>query len=291
MMARQEPEEAEAKAEFWLRQNGFLTLPVDPHEISARLDIMVMAKEDTDIGVSGMLLRHGDSFGILYATHVKNIGFERFSIAHELGHYLLEGHPDHLFPNGDGVHCSQAGFVSTDSYEREADHFASGLLMPDGPFRSALRREAEGLEGIEALAERCLTSVTATAIRYVKKTTVPAAIVVSTNGRIDYAFLSDEMREFSGLRWPRKGEGLPAKSVTEHFVRSQDNIRHSKRHADDVDLDLWLGGRKGLVAKEEVVGLGVYGKVLTVLTTDFLPDEPDEEEELKERWTPRFKKR
>ena len=285
------PEHAEAKAELWLKQNGFQTLPVDPHEIAARLEIEVQAKKDTDAGVSGMLLRHGDNFGILYATHVPSLGFQRFSISHELGHYLLEGHPEQLFPNGDGVHVSQAGFVSMVLHEREADHFASGLLMPDGPFRSVLRRAPEGLEGIETLAEKCVTSLTATAIRYAKKTIVPAAVIVSTNGKVDFAFLSGEMREFPGIEWIKKGDLLPASSMSSRFARGEDNVRLAKREADDVDLDVWLGGRRGLQAKEEVLGLGAYGKVLTVLTTDYLPDEADEEDELEASWKPRFKRR
>jgi Zn-dependent peptidase ImmA (M78 family) len=158
-MAGRDPEAAEAKAELWLKQNGFNTLPIDVFAIAEKLDIMVAAKADCDAGVSGMLLRHGDESGILYATHVKSIGFQRFSVAHELGHYLLEGHAEQLFPEGVSVHQSQAGFVSADIYEREADHFASGLLMPDGPFRSLLRRSAEGLHGVEELAEKCLTSL------------------------------------------------------------------------------------------------------------------------------------
>jgi hypothetical protein len=238
-----------------------------------------------------MLLRHGDNFGILYATHIPSLGFQRFSIGHELGHYLLEGHPEQLFPNGDGVHVSQAGFVSMVLHEREADHFASGLLMPDGPFRSVLRRAPEGLEGIETLAEKCLTSVTATAIRYAKKTSVPAAVIVSTNGKVDFAFLSGEMKEFPGITWIRKGDPLPPSSISNRFAKADDNIRLGRRETDDIDLDEWLGGRRGIQAKEEVLGLGAYGKVLTVLTTDFLPDEADEEDELEDSWKPRFSRR
>ena len=290
-MPQADPEAAEAKAELWLKQNGLSALPVDPHEIASRLDIEVRAKGDAEPGVSGMLLRHGDTFGILYATHIPSLGFQRFSIGHELGHYLLEGHPEILFPQGDGIHQSQAGFVSNNFHEREADHFASGLLMPDGPFRAALRRGSEGLDGIEQMADKCVTSITATAIRYVKKTTVPAAIVVSSDGKVDFAFLSGEMREFPGIQWIRKGEPLPQTSLSARFARSAESVRTGRREADAIDLDIWLGGRKGIEAREEVIGLGAsYGRVLTVLTTDFLPEEGDEEGDLEASWQPRFRR-
>ena len=79
--------------------------------------------------MSGILLRTGDSCGIAYATHIDNPGFQRFSIAHELGHYFLPGHLDAVLGDRD-VHESHAEFASADRYELEADHFAASLLMP-----------------------------------------------------------------------------------------------------------------------------------------------------------------
>lgn len=289
-MARSTPEHAAAKAEAWLRDNGFTSLPIDLVKVAELLEVPVRPLEQTKPGASGMLHRNGDQFVIMYGTYIKNTGFQRFSIAHEIGHYLLPGHPEHLFPAGVTSHSSQAGFISADHYEQEADYFASGLLMPDSLVKSALRRLGEGLEGIEALKEKCLTSMTATAITYARKTSVPAAIVVSTNGRIDYAFLSESMKEFDGLSWPKKGEPLPTGTVSAALAVSASDVQAGKRTSADVDLRTWLAGRRAIDATEEVVGLGSYGKVLTVLTTEVLPEEADEEEELEERWTPRFRK-
>ncbi len=107
---------AKQKAEAFLDDEGITALPVDPFAIARSRDIEVKPKSDTTGGVSGMLLRHGNNFGILYATHVKSEGFHRFSVAHELGHYSLDGHIDHILP-GSGMHTSHAGFVSNDVYQ------------------------------------------------------------------------------------------------------------------------------------------------------------------------------
>ena len=280
---------AENTAEHWLKQNGFLTLPIDPRDVAERLDIEVRAKPDADPGVSGMLLRNGDNFGILYATYIPSLGFQNFSIAHEIGHFMLEGHPELLFPEGNGVHSSKANFMSTAPYEREADHFASSLLMPDGLFRSVLRRSDEGLAGIQALREKCVTSMTATAIRYAKKTSIPAAVIVSSSGKVDYAFLSDEMKEFPNLEWLRKGQALPSGTLTKRFATSDNAVCAGRQDEDEIELDLWLGGRKGIRAKEEVLGLGSYGRILTVLTTDLLPED-DADDDMEESWRPRFRR-
>ncbi len=102
-----------------------------------------------------MLIRLNDQFCIAYATHIKSIGFRRFSVAHELGHYFLEGHVDAIFTDGP-VHEFHAGFLSTVNYELEADHFAARLLMPNALFYSALRGVADGLAAIESLGRYLL---------------------------------------------------------------------------------------------------------------------------------------
>jgi hypothetical protein len=78
---------ARQTAEAFLKEEGLLSLPVDPFDIAASRDIVVEGKPENTEGVSGMLLRHGNNFGIVYATHIQSPGFQRFSISHELGHY------------------------------------------------------------------------------------------------------------------------------------------------------------------------------------------------------------
>src|SRR5690606_38808087 len=157
---------AKQRGEAVLRELGVDQLPVNPVAIAAKRDIVVQPKADTEEGVSGILLRHGNSFGIMYATYTGNDGFEHFSIAHELGHYFLDGHIDHILPGGTGIHASHAGFASDDPYEREADNFAVGLLMPSSLFRREMNRHDAGLAAVEELARCCTTSLTATAIRF-----------------------------------------------------------------------------------------------------------------------------
>jgi len=159
---------ARQTAEALLRDDGITSLPVNPFAIAASRDILVEGKPENTEGVSGMLLRHGNDFCILYATHIPSPGFQRFSVAHELGHYFLPGHVDQVLK--DGFHVSRAGFVTADPYELEADHFAAGLLMPSAPFRKAMDAVDPGLDALSAIADRCEASLTATAIRYAELT-------------------------------------------------------------------------------------------------------------------------
>ena len=287
---------AEQEAEKKLQEWGITSLPVDPIEIADRLDILVHPKPDTAEGVSGMLVRHGNNFGILYATHIDNEGFQRFSVAHELGHFLLEGHIDHIFPNGEGEHVSRAGFVSHDPYELEADLFAAGLLMPNPMFSEALKRTEPGLEAIEELSSLCVTSLNATAIRYAKCADHPVAIIVSTDLHIDYCVMSDPFKSIKGLEWLRKRQPLPRASHTYQFNQDRKRVAHAERDEGVSSLPSWFGGGTRLDLVEEVWGLGSYGKTLTVLRPIISPEADEDEEEqefernLIESWTPRFRK-
>ncbi len=185
-----------------------------------------------------MLLRHGNSFGIIYATHIPSEGFQRFSVSHELGHYFLEGHIDQLLQTG--VHVSRAGFVTADPCELEADHFAAGLLMPEKEFREEMERHEPGLAAVDALAARCITSRTATAIRYAELSRAAIAVIVSTDGVIDYCFLSDSMKTLPQLSWLRKGTKLPAGSATAQLANSPDQVRAGVTVADEADVRDWL---------------------------------------------------
>ena len=279
-------------AERVVKERAISALPIDPIALARDLGIEVLPKPARVQGVSGMLLRCGNTFGIAYATHIASIGFQNFSVAHELGHYYLPGHIDAVLSDDD-VHESHAGFASGDRYELEADHFAATLLMPRRLFTNAMSTAGEGLPAIEKLAEQCRTSLTATAIRYARYTREPVAVILSTGARINYCFMSDALKEVEGFNWIRKGEGLSRDTATFAFNQNPVNIRRAERDEDTSDLQDWFGSYRSLSATEQVIGLSNYGKTLTVLTALDIEEQIEEikeEEELVESWTPRFRR-
>lgn len=285
---------AEAAASSVLHQMKISGLWVDPEAIAASKGILVQPKPDTAAGVSGILIKAGDEFGIMYATNIPSRGFQRFSISHELGHYCIEGHPEALLI--DGVHQSRAGFVSGDPFEQEADHFAAALLMPERPFRKAIDNYAAGLACVEALRKECETSLTSTAIRYSSLTRDGIAVLLSHGQTIDYCFMSVGLKEAKGLSWVRKGTPLPLGSLTATFNSKPENVRTGNRDTGDGRLNDWMGGDRQYKIMEEVVGLGQYGRTLTILTCNSLSMRPEEvedeadEEALIESWTPKFRR-
>ena len=283
------------RAELVLQEHGLLTLPVDLDALAQAAGIHLREMDRKAEGVSGMLLRYGDQFGIMYATHIDNEGFERFSIGHEFGHYFVEGHLDHILFDS-GVHRSRAGFISDDLYEREADYFSAGLLMPSSLIRPVLRRAQEGLPSVEAIRNEANASLTASAIRYINETDDAAAIVVSRQGRVDYCFKSETLKQLEGQGWLRKGATLPPGTLTASIAARPAVERLGCRDESETDILDWFSGDRAVRTVEQVVDLGRYDRVLTVLSCPQIIDDTyqdgddleESDEAMEEHWTPRF---
>ena len=191
----------------------------------------------------------------------------------------LPGHADHLFPTGTGLHESRSGFISGNRYERQADHFASALLMPGKLFKREVNRAGRGFAAIEKLARDFQTSITATAIRFTKFTDDAVAVVVSFGDHINYCFMSDRIRDLRDITWIKKGDLLPNGTTTAEFNADASNVEEARRAEGFSYLDDWFEGAPQVEVNEDVVGLGSYGKTLTVLFTDEDLEDEDESDE------------
>tara|TARA_R110002094_G_C4917431_1_gene211360 strand:+ start:1496 stop:2368 length:873 start_codon:yes stop_codon:yes gene_type:complete len=277
-----------AFAQNVLERHDLLSFPVNVKKLAhlKGIDTAPMASDQT--GISGMLARVGDSFGILYATYANNEGFERFSISHELGHYFLEGHLDQISFKDDIFHFSHAGFVSDEAFEREADFFAAGLLLPSKLAKREIASTMEGLASIQRLRRRANASFTASSIRYAQITDDPVAVICSARGLIQFCFPSDGLQDVQSNLWIELGTAVPASSATWVMANGDAEKRIGKRSESISCLSDWFPDTRPLQVREEVVGLGFQDRIMTILSALNHPDE-DDEEDLEERWTPRFR--
>jgi hypothetical protein len=109
---------------------------------------------------------------------------------------------------------------------------------------------------------------------------------------IDYCFMSAALRDHDGIDWIRTHQAVPRNSATFFFNRDPHKVRHAQRIEDESDLQTWFGGSQNVRLCEHVIGLGRYGKTLTVLHGIELAEDQDEDdyERLTESWTPRFRR-
>lgn len=273
-------QEADAEATTLIKKLNITSLPVCPFTIAEEHQIVVEPKNSDAPGVSGFFVRVGDTFGIKYATHIRNEGFIRFTVAHELGHYFLPGHPEHLFSSGDGVHKSRSGFIAEDDYEKQADHFAKSLLMPEDLFVEALKVAGIGFTGIEHLSAKCRTSITATAIRFAQLAEDPVAVIMTSDKYVEWCFMSDALLYIKNLRWLKKGSLIPSGTATAQFNQKQANILNGERTEGWTKLHYWFDEAPQVEMKEDVAGLGSYRRTLTVLFTDEVIDTEEDDDYL-----------
>ncbi len=230
----------------------------------------------------GALFRSGNSFGIIVSRSCPSEGHKRFTIAHELGHYHLPGHVDRLFPApGDGNAVSLGGHFRgrRDPLEVDADYFANELLMPARLVHPVMKGVGEGLCAIEALATQFRTSLSAAAIRYTSATKEPVAVIISHSGVVEWTAISPALWDYRWARSPLKREWAPRGSGTRRLSDSPDRVKQGERDSDSMLLCEWLqAAPAALHVIEEAVGLGQFGRVLTLLIPQGLSDlESDED--------------
>lgn len=152
-------------------------------------------------------LKKKGGWAILYNSHIPSAGRMNYTLGHEFGHYLCHRHIEPA-----GFQCGQSDILGgTKEQEREADLFASYLLMPLDDYREQVGREAMTLDLLRHCADRYGVSFTAAALKWLECTPLPAAVVVAVNGFVLWC-----RRSGAGKRarlWFPSGMEVPPKSV------------------------------------------------------------------------------
>lgn len=199
--------------------------------------ITKIAAADVDRFEGGLFLRpKTGKWAILYNPRITSKGRINFTLAHELGHYFA-----HRTLHSASLECGQAqvlgyhGNAKRHLIEREADAFASFLLMPLNDYREQAGSAAMSLDLLKHCADRYEVSLTAAAIKWLDFTTKTATLVVATNGFVLWCWRSKSAKR-RRIYYP-KGAPLPKESLA---------ARPSLRVASDpqglqLDKSVWGG--------------------------------------------------
>ena len=165
----------------------------------------------------------------------------RYSIGHELGHFLI---PTHMPRPGHGFECSLDDFHLLDAREQdrrkrieaEANRFAAALLMPKHRIRASTASRVPGLGEIVRLASEFDVSKEAMARAYVDAHREPTAVVIVQHGRIQRMY-----RDQADFPWlaPRIGHAVPVGSIAHaHQVKVAELTGF-----EDCEPDVWFNER------------------------------------------------
>lgn len=178
-----------------LRQvRGADRFPIDVEELALEYSKqcfphspITQIKGDDLPGFEGMLAANPGKtkWKIVYNSGVRSKGRIRFTLAHELGHYLLHREKQDLF------NCSQQDMEDWDAVEREieteADVFASYLLMPLDDFRQQIGNDRISFDLLSCCADRYGVSLTATALKWIDIAPKRAVLVASRDNHLLWA--------------------------------------------------------------------------------------------------------
>lgn len=273
-----------------IRHVSDLPIPVPIVELALMLDIIGIEPLETEGFEGGLLTDVEKSEGIILVNETSRLERRRFTIGHELGHFLC---PFHKPPSHDQFLCSPDDMRLTFAHEVdraalmevEANRFAALLLMPLPHFRKDLRhRKGTDIGHILDLAERYKTSKEATVRRYVDVQDEPCAAVVSHNGHV--------LRFYRGEDFPyldvNRGDPVPCDSLTAKANLPEATVSDWEELDGSVWLSVQRGRRVPTICEQVLLQSDGYRLTLLALAEDL--EDMEEEEDLEESWTPRFRR-
>lgn len=173
---------AEDAATQILKEMGIHSVPIPVERVALQLGLQV---ERALLGddVSGLLVVQ-DSRGVIGVSAAHAPVRQRFTIAHEIGHFLLHREAMPVFIDKQFFKPYFAAFrdnrssTGEDRLEREANSFAAALLMPAALVREAIAQlqvDVADEDAIDELAKRFGVSRQAMTFRVANLSIFPAA--------------------------------------------------------------------------------------------------------------------
>lgn len=190
---------AQRLAEEILNNLGISSPPIDPFEVAAaEHPLPKIGRDNFGTLFDGQLEYHRSKnrFILFHNTKYDDNypGRGRFSAAHELGHYHIPEHRQ-LLLLGAKPHGSRGEFSTEKVVEREADSFASALLLPRRLVYPLVAGAEFTRDSLTELAATFQTSLVCTTIRATQLTPFPCASILVLDGTVVWRQFSDSMIE------------------------------------------------------------------------------------------------
>lgn len=180
-------------------------------------------------GFEGKFMSLEDTSIIIVDNKIRNEGRRRFTIAHELGHYILHREKNYIKCSSNDMN----DWTGKKEIETEANYFASEILMPSQIFQKCSSKEKFSKSFLIHLTEEFNTSITSTALKFVEVGNDPIFLVCSSNGKIIWKFVSEKFPfkiDFYHLK------EIPKTSVTHEVLYEGKNYNDSQ----EIDPTDWL---------------------------------------------------
>src|SRR5580704_5613842 len=200
----------EALADCIIGQYPGIEIPIPLKRIAGSVGIVDIVGQTTSSFEGALVTTAAKGTGSIAYNNASRIERRRFTIAHEIGHFLIPWH-------GASAQCATAdmGVLKSQdtrkSKEAEANRFAAALLTPTALFTRHIRQfSSPETEHVLALATRYQVSKEMAARRYTDLCDHVCAIVFSHQGAVRY-FCKSRICPFIDLT---RGNPLPLGSLS-----------------------------------------------------------------------------
>lgn len=240
-----------------LRHFG-LTRVDNIYSFASRIGLKVKEVDSNDW--EGALLRTPNKLKGIVAIKrsIREAGRKNFTIAHEIGHFILPGHgTSECFCTAADINSWQGHIART--HELAANQFASELLLPTRQIYEILQKKSLTLSLIIDLSAEFGTSITATAIKCIEITEESCALIWSVNRRVKWTSRSENFSYFLTT-----DENLGDDSIAGRLFQN-----HDEKHLEgEIAIDVWVDNSSDNDATicEDSLYMPNYDAVLTILT-------------------------
>jgi len=136
-------------------------------------------------GASAQLIHNGKRAVIMVSDRIVDPLARRFSIAHELGHFVMR-HPSRPASELCTPYASRLKRAGSRDYEAEANAFAAELLMPTTLVRAVCEVSPVDLTVPRKISREYDVSILASAIRFTELASERCAAVLSVAGKVKW---------------------------------------------------------------------------------------------------------
>jgi hypothetical protein len=211
-------------------------------------------------GFVGAMFPAEDGVGglISFNAKIRESGRKRFTIAHEIGHYVL---PDNLAAPSVCSLTDVGTWSSDNRSERAADIFAAELLLPEQEVQRIVSENGVTINSAELIKSTFDVSLTAAAYRCVEVTKDESALVVTVNGVVKH------YKSSSSWKYPIFTNRAPGPDTIARKLFENPEILES---CGIVSSTAWAGDGRytdpdDKLWEESVYQIG-YGTILSFLT-------------------------
>jgi len=196
---------------------------------------------------------------IVYNDGNGSEGRQRFTVAHEFGHYMVHRElQDEFACHDDEI---STGERSKRDIEAEADQFASTLLMPYDDFRRQVNGQAISFDLIGHCADRYGVSLTAAALRWIDIAPERAILIASRDDHMLWAKSNEDAFKSRAYFATRKNVIELPRTALAHSANAETTVSQQ-----DVRANTWFTNEPVYVRAQELVkSAGQYDYKLTLL--------------------------